>query len=152
MKENAIMDELPNKSQVNKCAPKQKVDILPVKENAIRLQSSEEREVNTKFSVTGICGDGRCLFRSIVHGAYIKLMMIPPDDNLEKDMADDLRKKVCDALEKECADKPWMPITVFVVEKTGGLRVFTKYGKEYGRNAIQVLFDGNGHYDVLSLR
>ncbi|EEC84950.1 hypothetical protein OsI_32168 [Oryza sativa Indica Group] len=112
-------------------------------------------------------------------------MMIPPDDNLEKDMADDLRKKVCDALEKECADKPWlvegdchsyikemrkphvwggeieismashvlkMPITVFVVEKTGGLRVFTKYGKEYGRNAIQVLFDGNGHYDVLSLR
>lgn len=45
-----------------------------------------------------------------------------------------------------------MPITVFVVEKTGGLRVFTKYGKEYGRNAIQVLFDGNGHYDVLSLR
>jgi hypothetical protein len=95
MKENAIMDELPNKSQVNKCAPKQKVDILPVKENAIRLQSSEEREVNTKFSVTGICGDGRCLFRSIVHGAYIKLMMIPPDDNLEKDMADDLRKKVC---------------------------------------------------------
>ncbi|EEC84949.1 hypothetical protein OsI_32167 [Oryza sativa Indica Group] len=34
MKENAIMDELPNKSQVNKCAPKQKVDILPVKENA----------------------------------------------------------------------------------------------------------------------
>lgn len=53
MKENAIMDELPNKSQVNKCAPKQKIDILPVKENAIRLQSSEEREVNTKFSVTG---------------------------------------------------------------------------------------------------
>uniref|UniRef100_A0A0D3H9D2 Uncharacterized protein n=1 Tax=Oryza barthii TaxID=65489 RepID=A0A0D3H9D2_9ORYZ len=34
MKENAIMDELPNKSQVNKCAPKQKVDTLPVKENA----------------------------------------------------------------------------------------------------------------------
>uniref|UniRef100_A0A0E0QUC4 Heat shock protein 90 n=1 Tax=Oryza rufipogon TaxID=4529 RepID=A0A0E0QUC4_ORYRU len=106
------------------------------------VTGDEEREVNTKFSVTGICGDGRCLSRSIVHGAYIKLMMIPPDDNLEKDMADDLRKKVCDALEKECADKPWMPITVFVVEKTGGLRVFTKYGKEYGRNAIQVLFDG----------
>jgi hypothetical protein len=44
--------------------------------------------------------------------------MIPPDDNLEKDMADDLRKKVCDALEKECADKPWLvEVTAIPISK-----------------------------------
>uniref|UniRef100_A0A0E0M3V3 OTU domain-containing protein n=1 Tax=Oryza punctata TaxID=4537 RepID=A0A0E0M3V3_ORYPU len=167
----SLGQQLPNRFRVNKYAPKPKVDVI---QNSDRLQSADGREVNSKFSVTGICGDGRCLFRSIVHGAYIKLAKAAPNEFIEKNMADALRTKtsICRLVEGDfhCyiseMRKPhvWggepelhmashvlkMPITVFVMDKAGAFRVLSEYGKEYGRDAIQILFDGAGHYDVLS--
>lgn len=43
---------------------------------------------------TGIPGDGRCLFRSVVHGACLRAGKPSPTESLEKELADELRTKV----------------------------------------------------------
>lgn len=43
----------------------------------------------------GIPGDGRCLFRSVAHGACVKSGKPPPDENLQRQLADELRTRVC---------------------------------------------------------
>ena len=42
----------------------------------------------------GIPGDGRCLFRSVAHGACIRSGKPAPSENLQRELADDLRSKV----------------------------------------------------------
>lgn len=42
----------------------------------------------------GIPGDGRCLFRSVVHGACLRSGKPSPSESLEKELADELRAKV----------------------------------------------------------
>lgn len=42
----------------------------------------------------GIPGDGRCLFRSVMHGACIRSGKGLPDENLRRKLADELRTKV----------------------------------------------------------
>ena len=46
------------------------------------------------FMETGITGDGRCLFRSVVHGACLRSGQSIPSENVTKELADDLRTKV----------------------------------------------------------
>lgn len=43
----------------------------------------------------GIPGDGRCLFRSVAHGACLRSGKPPPDENLQRQLADELRASVC---------------------------------------------------------
>lgn len=43
----------------------------------------------------GIPGDGRCLFRSIAHGACVRSRKPPPDERLQRQLADELRARVC---------------------------------------------------------
>lgn len=43
---------------------------------------------------TGIPGDGRCLFRSVVHGACLREGRPSPSEGHERELADDLRAKV----------------------------------------------------------
>lgn len=43
---------------------------------------------------TGIPGDGRCLFRSVAHGACIRLGNSAPDENAQRELADELRARV----------------------------------------------------------
>lgn len=47
---------------------------------------------------TGIRGDGRCLFRSVVHGASLRAGKPSPSDSLQRELADELRSKVHDEL------------------------------------------------------
>lgn len=42
----------------------------------------------------GITGDGRCLFRSVAHGAYLRSGKPSPSEHLQKQLADELRSKV----------------------------------------------------------
>lgn len=42
----------------------------------------------------GIPGDGRCLFRSVVHGAWLRAGKQSPSESHQKELADELRAKV----------------------------------------------------------
>ncbi|GAB4840583.1 OVARIAN TUMOR DOMAIN-containing deubiquitinating enzyme 4 [Ancistrocladus abbreviatus] len=61
---------------------------------------------NSEFSM-GIPGDGRCLFRSVVYGAYLRTGKLSPSDSVQKQLADELRDKVVDELIKRRAETEW---------------------------------------------
>lgn len=58
-------------------------------------------------SELGIPGDGRCLFRSVIHGACLKAGKPPPSENLQKELADELRKEVADEFIHRQAETEW---------------------------------------------
>ncbi|CAI9093233.1 OLC1v1028686C5 [Oldenlandia corymbosa var. corymbosa] len=55
----------------------------------------------------GIPGDGRCLFRSVVHGACLRAGNPSPNEASERELADELRSKVADEFIKRRADTEW---------------------------------------------
>ncbi|XP_058195132.1 OVARIAN TUMOR DOMAIN-containing deubiquitinating enzyme 4-like isoform X5 [Rhododendron vialii] len=99
----------------------------------------------------GIPGDGRCLFRSVVHGASLRAGKPCPSESLQKELADELRTKVADEFIKRRTDTEWVPITVYMWDnKSSFLKVIAEYGQDYGKgNPIRVLYHGYGHYDAL---
>ncbi|XP_031122138.1 OVARIAN TUMOR DOMAIN-containing deubiquitinating enzyme 4-like isoform X1 [Ipomoea triloba] len=54
-----------------------------------------------------IPGDGRCLFRSVVHGARLREGKPSPGESYERELADELREKVVDEFIKRRADAEW---------------------------------------------
>ncbi|XP_068666584.1 OVARIAN TUMOR DOMAIN-containing deubiquitinating enzyme 4-like [Aristolochia californica] len=58
-------------------------------------------------TAVGIPGDGRCLFRSVAHGACLRAGKPSPSESLQKELADDLRGKVVDEFIKRRADTEW---------------------------------------------
>ena len=46
------------------------------------------------FGVAGVLADGRCLFRAIAHGACLRSGVEAPDDNRQRELADELRAQV----------------------------------------------------------
>ncbi|THG02014.1 hypothetical protein TEA_002580 [Camellia sinensis var. sinensis] len=54
-----------------------------------------------------IPGDGRCLFRSVAHGAYLRSGKPSPSESLQKELADELRDKVADEFIKRRTDTEW---------------------------------------------
>ncbi|XP_044494056.1 OVARIAN TUMOR DOMAIN-containing deubiquitinating enzyme 4-like isoform X2 [Mangifera indica] len=58
-------------------------------------------------SMIGIPGDGRCLFRSVIQGFWLRAGKQLPSDSFEKDLADELRNKVADEFVKRRADTEW---------------------------------------------
>ncbi|XP_031489045.1 OVARIAN TUMOR DOMAIN-containing deubiquitinating enzyme 4-like isoform X4 [Nymphaea colorata] len=129
----------------------------------------------------GIPGDGRCLFRSVAHGACLVSGKLPPNENLQQELADELRARVADEFIKRRDETEWfiegdfdsyvsqirnphvwggepellmashvleIPITVYMYDDDAhGLISIAEYGKEYGKEPIQVLYHGYGHYD-----
>ncbi|XP_074565919.1 OVARIAN TUMOR DOMAIN-containing deubiquitinating enzyme 4-like [Curcuma longa] len=69
--------------------------------------NSYGKNVYTDYSITGIPGDGRCLFRSVVHGACLRSGKPLPDQKLQRELADDLREKVADEFVKRRAETEW---------------------------------------------
>lgn len=65
------------------------------------------KQVFTDFTVTGVPGDGRCLFRSIAYGACLRKGDAPPSDASQQELADELRTKVVDELINRRADCEW---------------------------------------------
>ncbi|XP_038974265.1 OVARIAN TUMOR DOMAIN-containing deubiquitinating enzyme 4-like isoform X2 [Phoenix dactylifera] len=60
-----------------------------------------------KFSIEGIPGDGRCLFRSVAHGACLRTGKPSPSENLQKELADELRLKVANEFITRRSDTEW---------------------------------------------
>ncbi|XP_031384747.1 OVARIAN TUMOR DOMAIN-containing deubiquitinating enzyme 4-like isoform X1 [Punica granatum] len=58
-------------------------------------------------NLLGIPGDGRCLFRSVAHGVYIRAGKQSPSESLQKELADELRAKVADEFIKRRSETEW---------------------------------------------
>ncbi|CAH9120334.1 unnamed protein product [Cuscuta epithymum] len=54
-----------------------------------------------------IPGDGRCLFRSVVHGACLREGQPSPGESYGRQLADELRAKVAEEFIKRRADSEW---------------------------------------------
>ncbi|KAJ8765937.1 hypothetical protein K2173_020453 [Erythroxylum novogranatense] len=59
------------------------------------------------YKVTGVLADGRCLFRAIAHGACLRSGEEAPDENRQRELADDLRALVVDELLKRRKEAEW---------------------------------------------
>ena len=44
--------------------------------------------------IVGVLADGRCLFRAIAHGVCLQTGEEAPDENRQRELADDLRAQV----------------------------------------------------------
>ncbi|XP_038972093.1 OVARIAN TUMOR DOMAIN-containing deubiquitinating enzyme 4 isoform X2 [Phoenix dactylifera] len=71
------------------------------------FNTSHGKKVYTDYSITGIPGDGRCLFRSVAHGACIRSGKPLPDEDLQRELADELRARVADEFVKRRAETEW---------------------------------------------
>ncbi|CAN0896159.1 OVARIAN TUMOR DOMAIN-containing deubiquitinating enzyme 4 [Linum grandiflorum] len=54
-----------------------------------------------------IPGDGRCLFRSVAHGACLRAGKPSPSETVEKELADELRDEVADEFIKRRKETEW---------------------------------------------
>ncbi|GER39906.1 OTU-like cysteine protease family protein [Striga asiatica] len=68
---------------------------------------SHNKKVLTDYSVIGIPGDGRCLFRSVAHGACVRAGKPAPNENLQRELADELRARVADEFIKRREETEW---------------------------------------------
>lgn len=67
----------------------------------------QEKQVFTDYTITGIPGDGRCLFRAIAYGACLRKGQPAPSDSSQQELADELRANVVDELIRRRADCEW---------------------------------------------
>ncbi|OVA12310.1 Ovarian tumor [Macleaya cordata] len=71
------------------------------------VSSSHGKKVYTDYSITGIPGDGRCLFRSVAHGACLRSGKPSPTEILQKELADELRARVADEFVRRREETEW---------------------------------------------
>ncbi|KAH9328255.1 hypothetical protein KI387_000363, partial [Taxus chinensis] len=70
-------------------------------------KASHGKKVYTDYSITGVPGDGRCLFRAVAHGSCLRRGEAAPDESSQKKLADDLRARVADELVKRREELEW---------------------------------------------
>jgi OTU domain-containing protein 6 len=68
---------------------------------------SHGKKVHTEYTITGVPGDGRCLFRAVAHGACLRSGKPAPDESTQRTMADELRNKAIDELVKRRETTEW---------------------------------------------
>ncbi|XP_076939809.1 OVARIAN TUMOR DOMAIN-containing deubiquitinating enzyme 3-like [Bidens hawaiensis] len=73
--------------------------------NGICDKSVLEKSAN--YKVTGVPADGRCLFRAIAHMVCLRNGEDAPDENRQKELADELRLQVVDELIKRRKEIEW---------------------------------------------
>nr|XP_043638487.1 OVARIAN TUMOR DOMAIN-containing deubiquitinating enzyme 4-like [Erigeron canadensis] len=71
------------------------------------MSKTKKVSLGSDFRVISIRGDGRCLFRSVVHGACLRSGRPVPKENVIQELADDLRTKVVNELIKRRAETEW---------------------------------------------
>ncbi|KAI5082146.1 hypothetical protein GOP47_0001889 [Adiantum capillus-veneris] len=69
--------------------------------------TSHGKKVLTNYSVIGIPGDGRCLFRAVAHGACVRKGLGAPSESVQRESADALRGKVVDELVRRREETEW---------------------------------------------
>ncbi|KAL2533876.1 OTU domain-containing protein [Abeliophyllum distichum] len=75
------------------------------KTNAIISDSANRGSSN--YRVTGVPADGRCLFRAIAHMACLRNGEKAPDENRQRELADELRAQVVEELLKRRKEVEW---------------------------------------------
>ncbi|PRQ56289.1 putative OTU domain-containing protein [Rosa chinensis] len=75
--------------------------------NSLITSSDENLESSADYRVTGVLADGRCLFRAIAHVACLRNGEEPPDENRQRELADELRAQVVDELLKRREETEW---------------------------------------------
>ncbi|GAB4836321.1 hypothetical protein Ancab_001236 [Ancistrocladus abbreviatus] len=73
--------------------------------DGVSTEKSDDSSVN--YRVTGVPADGRCLFRAIAHGACLQSGEEAPDENRQRELADDLRARVVEELLKRREETEW---------------------------------------------
>ncbi|KAL8218861.1 hypothetical protein R6Q57_022234 [Mikania cordata] len=71
------------------------------------MSKPRKLSIGSDFRVISITGDGRCLFRSVVHGACLRAGRPVPKENVIQELADDLRTKVVKELIKRRTETEW---------------------------------------------
>lgn len=71
------------------------------------VKFSHGKKVYTNYSIIGIPGDGRCLFRSVAHGAHLRAGKSAPSESLQRELADGLRARVADEFIKRREETEW---------------------------------------------
>ncbi|KAG6677517.1 hypothetical protein I3842_14G031400 [Carya illinoinensis] len=69
--------------------------------------TSKNNEGSADYRVTGVLADGRCLFRALAHGACSRSGEEAPDENRQRELADELRAQVVDELLKRRKETEW---------------------------------------------
>ncbi|XP_061352185.1 uncharacterized protein LOC133297129 [Gastrolobium bilobum] len=89
-------------------------EAVPAAPPAVPEENSDGRElmvvddeVSSDYRVTGVPADGRCLFRAIAHGACLRNGEEAPDENRQRELADELRARVVDELLKRRDETEW---------------------------------------------
>ncbi|XP_071707860.1 uncharacterized protein [Rutidosis leptorrhynchoides] len=62
---------------------------------------------SANYKITGVPADGRCLFRAIAHMVCLRNGEEAPDENRQKELADELRAQVVDELLKRRKEIEW---------------------------------------------
>ncbi|KAF5470071.1 hypothetical protein F2P56_010616 [Juglans regia] len=75
--------------------------------DAIYSNTSKPKEGSADYRVTGVLADGRCLFRALAHGACSRSGEEAPDENRQRELADELRAQVVDELLKRRKETEW---------------------------------------------
>ncbi|KAA8539190.1 hypothetical protein F0562_025882 [Nyssa sinensis] len=71
------------------------------------ISSNENDKDLANYRVTGVPADGRCLFRAITHVACLRNGEEAPDENRQRELADELRAQVVDELLKRREETEW---------------------------------------------
>ncbi|KAF8008999.1 hypothetical protein BT93_J0095 [Corymbia citriodora subsp. variegata] len=82
-------------------------EIVPEERVEVRDSSDEAKRNTPDYRVTGVLADGRCLFRAIAHCACLRKGEAAPDDNQQRELADELRAQVVDELLKRREETEW---------------------------------------------
>uniref|UniRef100_A0A2P2LDS8 Ubiquitin thioesterase OTU n=2 Tax=Rhizophora mucronata TaxID=61149 RepID=A0A2P2LDS8_RHIMU len=69
--------------------------------------SDAKSHSSADYKVTGVLADGRCLFRAIAHGACLRSGEEAPDEDRQRELADELRSQVVNELLKRREEIKW---------------------------------------------
>lgn len=69
--------------------------------------SKNGKRVYKDYSVIGIPGDGRCLFRSVAHGFCLRSGKPSPSEKVQRELADELRARVADEFINRRQETEW---------------------------------------------
>ncbi|KAK1606305.1 hypothetical protein QYE76_029978 [Lolium multiflorum] len=72
-----------------------------------KLSKGLKRHLKRLKAKPSIPGDGRCLFRSVVHGACVRSGKAIPNEDLQRKLADELRSMVADEFVSKREETEW---------------------------------------------
>lgn len=82
-------------------------EVVPEARIEDRDSLDEAKRSSPDYRVTGVLADGRCLFRAIAHCACLRKGEEAPDDNRQRELADELRAQVVAELLKRREETEW---------------------------------------------